>query len=233
MGLIKIRLHSNYSEEILPHWYETHFYLHLVESVEASVLHLSRNVYLHTLIWRLLSKDQTATFKLKKKIKYRNEEKKTDSTGCELWSRPPRGYTRLNSFRLCRRMVSLTATKTKRMFSVSVAQVKCGYSVLSLSGFCSWYIFRMNSWAEFGSCWGPAQSGWNHQTTGLVSGPPPVAFGQHRRVIHAKYFEPRLLELIMGLQYCTPFRRGAVAAKQCCHIKWLRWYWLNNNIITD
>lgn len=81
-------------------------------------------------------------------IKSKNKEKiTTKSTSCELGSRPapPCGYTRLNSFRLCRRMVSLTATKTKRMFSVSVAQVKWGYSVLSLSGFCSWYIFRMNS----------------------------------------------------------------------------------------
>lgn len=33
-------------------------------------------------------------------------------------------YTRLYSFRLSCRMVSLTAAKTKRMFSVSVAQVK-------------------------------------------------------------------------------------------------------------
>lgn len=43
--------------------------------------------------------------------------------------RPPAGgpaplYTRLYSFRLSCRMVSLTAAKTKRMFSVSVAQVK-------------------------------------------------------------------------------------------------------------
>ena len=72
---------------------------------------------------------------------------------------PPLLYTRLNSFRLCLRMVSLTATKTKRMFSVSVAQVKWGYSVLSFSGFCSWYIFRMNSWAAPGSCCGPASQG--------------------------------------------------------------------------
>lgn len=67
-------------------------------------------------------------------------------------------YTRLNSLRLCLRMVSLTATKTKRMFSVSVAQVKWEYNVLSLS--CSWYIFRMNFWAATWSCWGPAIQGW-------------------------------------------------------------------------
>ena len=74
--------------------------------------------------------------------------------------RAPHLHTRLNSFKLCLRMVSLTATKTKRMFSVSVAQVKWGYRVLSLSGFCSWYIFRMNSWAAVGSCWGPVIQGW-------------------------------------------------------------------------
>ena len=34
------------------------------------------------------------------------------------------GHTRLYSFRLSCRMVSLTAAKTKRMFSVSVAHVK-------------------------------------------------------------------------------------------------------------
>lgn len=65
-------------------------------------------------------------------------------------------YTKLNSFRLCLRMVSLTATKTKRMFSVSVAQVKCEQTVFSLSGFCSWYILRMKSCAALTSCWGPA-----------------------------------------------------------------------------
>lgn len=36
----------------------------------------------------------------------------------------PRGQTRLYSFRLSCRMVSFTAAKTKRMFSVSVAHVK-------------------------------------------------------------------------------------------------------------
>lgn len=41
------------------------------------------------------------------------------------WWQPCRGHTRLYSFRFSCRMVSLTAAKTKRMFSVSVAHVKC------------------------------------------------------------------------------------------------------------
>lgn len=128
-------------------------------------------------------------------------------------SPPLRGYTRLNSFRLCRRMVSLTATKTKRMFSVSVAQVKWGYSVLSLSGFCSWYIFRMNSWAAFGSCWGPAQG--NHQNHVWVpSHQCWPHFGNHEGEIYFKYFVPWLLALIVGLQHNATCWQGASAAQR-------------------
>lgn len=120
-----------------------------------------------SILW-LLSKDQTATLQLKTKKK----DHRLDASRVLF----PRlhGYTRLNSLRLCRRMVSLTATKTKRMFSVSVAQVKWGYSVFSLSGFCSWYIFRMNSWAEFGSCWGPATVKPPKRRSGSI--PPPKPF---------------------------------------------------------
>ena len=51
--------------------------------------------------------------------------------------------------------MSFTAANTKRMFSVSVAQVKCEYMILLVSGFKSTNIERMNSRAAFGSFFSP------------------------------------------------------------------------------
>lgn len=48
----------------------------------------------------------------------------TGSGGSWPWWQPCRGHTRLYSFRFSCKMVSFTAANTKRMFSVSVAQVK-------------------------------------------------------------------------------------------------------------
>ena len=67
--------------------------------------------------------------------------------------------TKLYSFKFNCKIVSFTAAKTKRMFSVSVAQVKCEYIILSVSGFKSTNILRMNSRAAWASCCGPSKSG--------------------------------------------------------------------------
>ena len=68
--------------------------------------------------------------------------------------------TKLYSFKFNCKIVSFTAAKTKRMFSVSVAQVKCEYIILSVSGFKSTNILRMNSRAAWASCCGPKKERW-------------------------------------------------------------------------
>lgn len=51
--------------------------------------------------------------------------------------------------------VSFTAEKIKRIFSVSVAQVKCEYRRLHATEFRASYILRMNFIAAFASFLGP------------------------------------------------------------------------------
>lgn len=54
-------------------------------------------------------------------------------------------------------IVSFTAEKIKRIFSVSVAQVKCEYRRLRDSEFRASYILRMNFIAAFASFLGPGR----------------------------------------------------------------------------
>lgn len=73
----------------------------------------------------------------------------------QCWTRTSCPHTRLYSWRVSCKMMSLTAAKTKWMFLVSVAQVKWEQMIRSLSGFKSTNIFRMNSRPARGSRWGP------------------------------------------------------------------------------